>query len=136
MDEPFPNVWNRPLKGRRGLFLSYALLVAALFVIVFCFCLLQETRRSVMTDASYSLLLAMVLSAIVIVVLSILRWLLCWRNLRRVLFAAACLLTLVALFLTEENLRGRRAWENHRRAAEARGEPFTLASLVPPPVPD
>ena len=44
--------------------------------------------------------------------------------------------TLVALFYTEENWRGKRAWERHRREWEARGEKFAMSSMAPLPVPD
>ena len=43
---------------------------------------------------------------------------------------------MIAIFYTEEDWRGKRAWENYKREAEARGERFDLASVVPPPVPD
>lgn len=58
-----------------------------------------------------------------------------WRRLRWGLIGLAGLVTLAAILITEENWRGKRAWENYRRAAESRGERFDLASLVPP-VPD
>jgi hypothetical protein len=58
-----------------------------------------------------------------------------WRLLRWGLIALAVLATLAAVLITEENWRGKRDWENYRREAEARGERFDLASLVPP-VPD
>ena len=56
--------------------------------------------------------------------------------LRRILIGLAFLATLVAALYTEEDWRGKRAWENYKREAEARGERFDLASLVPPAVPD
>ncbi len=59
-----------------------------------------------------------------------------WRWLRRVLITLAVLATLVAAFYTEEDWRGKCAWENYRREAEARGERLDVASAVPPPVPD
>jgi len=62
------------------------------------------------------------------------KWL--WRLMRWGLIALAVLVTLVAVLVTEENWRGKRAWENYKRAAEARGERFDLASVIPPPVPD
>ena len=59
-----------------------------------------------------------------------------WRLLRWGLIGLAGLVTLAAILVTEENWRCKRAWENYRRAAEARGERFDVASAVPPPVPD
>jgi len=54
----------------------------------------------------------------------------------RVLFASACLATLIVLFYTEENLRGKRAFRQYQRQLEARGEFLDWKRLVPPPIPD
>jgi|ERR1017187_6317052 hypothetical protein len=59
-----------------------------------------------------------------------------WRLLRWGVIGLAVLATLAAIFVTEENWRGKRAWEIYKREAEARGERFDLASAVPPTVPD
>jgi hypothetical protein len=59
-----------------------------------------------------------------------------WRILRWALIGLAIIVTLAAMLITEENWRGKHAWEAYKRAAEARGERFDLASIVPPPVPD
>jgi hypothetical protein len=56
--------------------------------------------------------------------------------LRRRFLALVCLATLVALFYAIEDWRGRRAWQSYKRAWEAKGERFDLASFIPPPVPD
>jgi hypothetical protein len=56
--------------------------------------------------------------------------------LRRRFLALGCLVTLVALFYTVENWRGRRAWQAYKHAQEAKGERFDLASFVQPPVPE
>ena len=55
--------------------------------------------------------------------------------LRRRFVVLACLATLVALFYTVENWRGRHAWQTYKAAWEAKGEHFDLASFVPPQVP-
>ena len=59
-----------------------------------------------------------------------------WRWLRRVLITLAILVTLVAIFYTEENWRGKRAWENYKHEWEAKGEKFDWQVFVPPSVPD
>jgi hypothetical protein len=59
-----------------------------------------------------------------------------WRKLHVALFVLACLITLVAVFYTEENWRGKRAWDNYRRDQEARGEIFDRQRFIPPAVPD
>src|SRR5450631_2405125 len=55
-----------------------------------------------------------------------------WRLLRRGLIGLAVILTLAAILITEEDWRGKRDWENYKQAAEARGERFDVATLVPP----
>jgi hypothetical protein len=59
-----------------------------------------------------------------------------WRILRQIVIAIAVLLTLAAVLITEENWRGKRAWENYKRAAEARGEHFDWTAFDAPNVPD
>src|SRR5438094_576200 len=59
------------------------------------------------------------------------RRLLSGRILRRGLFASACLLTLVALFYTEENWRGKQAWEKCRRDLQAKGGQLLVARAGP-----
>ena len=57
------------------------------------------------------------------------------RTLRRILIGLAVLVTLIALFYTEEDWRGKRAWENYKREWEAKGEKFNWHAFVPPSVP-
>jgi hypothetical protein len=59
-----------------------------------------------------------------------------WRILRRILIAFAVLITLTAVFYTEEDLRGWRAWQKCQREFEARGFIMDWDKLIPPPVPD
>ena len=59
-----------------------------------------------------------------------------WRLLRWALIGLAVLVTLAAVLVTEENWRGKRAWENYKHDAAARGERLDIAAFVPPPVPD
>src|SRR5689334_17029910 len=58
------------------------------------------------------------------------------RILPKLVFGAACLLTLVAIFYTEENWRGKRAWENCREELTAKGVNLNWAAHIPPSVPD
>jgi len=58
------------------------------------------------------------------------------RNLGRFLIGCAVLVTLIALFWAEENWRGKRAWENYRREAEARGVIMDWQKIIPPEVPE
>src|SRR5215510_477130 len=59
-----------------------------------------------------------------------------WRIARRLLLAAAALVTLSAVFYAVENWRGKRAWESCRRDLEARGEVLDWGKFIPGPVPD
>ena len=59
-----------------------------------------------------------------------------WRILRRVLITLAVFATLIALFYTEEDWRGKRAWENCKRELEANGVVLDWNAYIPPPVPD
>jgi hypothetical protein len=59
-----------------------------------------------------------------------------WRTARRLLLAVAIVATLVAVFYTVENWRGQRAWENCRRALEAKGVVLDWTAYIPAPVPD
>src|ERR1019366_1014625 len=61
----------------------------------------------------------------------LLSWLLRWRFL-----VLGFVVSLVALFYAIEDWRGRHAWQSYKRAWEAKGERFDLASFVPPPVPN
>jgi hypothetical protein len=59
-----------------------------------------------------------------------------WRLLRWGLIGVAFLVTLAAVLITEENWRGKRAWENYKRELEAKGEKLDWQAFVPPAVPD
>ena len=59
-----------------------------------------------------------------------------WRLLRWSLIGLAVLVTLVAALVTEENWRGKHAWESYQCAAAARGERLDMGLVNPPPMPD
>jgi hypothetical protein len=59
-----------------------------------------------------------------------------WRILRRFLIGLAIFATLIAIFYTEENWRGKRAWEQCKRELEAKGAVLDWEKYIPPPVPD
>jgi hypothetical protein len=58
------------------------------------------------------------------------------RGLRRVLIALAGLITLVVVFYTVENWRGKRAWESYKQEMQAKGRLTDWKAFVPPPVAD
>jgi hypothetical protein len=59
-----------------------------------------------------------------------------WRTARRALISLAVLVTVGALFYTEENIRGKRAWDRYRLEVEAQGEQLDWKTFIPKPVPD
>jgi hypothetical protein len=59
-----------------------------------------------------------------------------FRWIRRGLIAAAGVATIIAIIYTEEDWRGKRAWENCRRDLEAQGRVLEWAAFIPPAVPD
>lgn len=58
------------------------------------------------------------------------------RVVRHSVFLLACVVTVVVAFYTIERWRGKRAWEEFKRTAEAAGEPFDLRDIIPAPVPN
>jgi hypothetical protein len=133
MPETPPNLWQRFRKGPTSSLAWFGLLFVACFITI---CVLQLCAGQG-ESASEVLLVALLFSLVVAGILGpCIRWLSCWRNFRRFLFGLACLLTLIALAYTEENWRGKRAWQSHRRECEAKGEHLELAAFLPPPVSD
>lgn len=59
-----------------------------------------------------------------------------WRIVRRILISLAILATLIAIFYTEEDWRGKHAWEQCKHELEAEGEVLDWNAYIPPPVPD
>jgi hypothetical protein len=59
-----------------------------------------------------------------------------WRLLRWGLICLAVLITLAAVLVTEEDWRGKRAWENYKQEAEARGEHLDWLADATNTVPD
>lgn len=57
-------------------------------------------------------------------------------TLKFLLWFCFILAALVLIFITEENWRGRRAWEAYRVAAEKRGVKLFLQDFIQPDIPD
>jgi hypothetical protein len=137
MNEQPKSIWKKHWKGPRALLLWFVLLTCSVFVVVFCVSWLLSSNSAHMIDlVMLALVTALALALIVMLASVFIDWLFCWRNLRRCLFGVACLVTLVALFYAEEDLRGKWAWEKFKHEWEAKGEHFDLVSLAPAPVPD
>ena len=136
MDDKAQSIWKRPWAGWRQILAWFALLVGGIFVVV-CVITLAISRSALTWEfIPGALLISIVFALVGVSVFFFIRWLCHWKNLRKVLFGVACFATLLALVVTEENWRGKHAWQKHRREWEAKGEKFTIAELMPPKVPD
>ena len=58
------------------------------------------------------------------------------KSLRRILIGLVAFITLIALVYAEENWRGKRAWEQHKRKMADAGEEWDWSAFIPKPVPD
>lgn len=130
-----PSIWRRPWQGPTQTLAWFGLVALAAFVIIFSLLWLLDPGPNVADIAVTALLVALALVAAAAAGWWFVRWLCNWRNVRRLLFSAACLLTLLALAYAVENWRGSRAWRAHKAEWEAKGETFSIARLAPPPVP-
>ncbi len=59
-----------------------------------------------------------------------------WRMARRALIGLVVIATLIAVFYTEEDWRGKRAWEKCKRELEAKGMVLDWEKFIPPSVSD
>jgi hypothetical protein len=135
MDEQPKSIWQKSLRLPQIFLVWLGLMVATMLIFVVTMLVINEPFTK-----SHEVLGLLVFGAVSATVLLagwlFIRWLCCWRNIKRSLFALACLATLIALFYAEENWRGQRAWDHFRREWEAKGEKFDFKDFVPPPVPD
>ena len=139
MNERPESSWNETGKARRYLRLWLILAAATLLVLLTVTQFLPGGRRSFSDWMQPLLFLLAVSLAVATAFLGVWvagRWLCRWRILKPVLLVGACLIALIALFYAEEDWRGWHAWNQFKRAWEAKGEHSSLASVVPPPVPD
>jgi hypothetical protein len=131
MNEAPKSIWRKPLRLPQLLLVWLGLMAAT--TIIF-------TAIMFVLNAPFELYWLAIIGTVSATVLLagwiFIRWLCCWRNLKRSLFALACCATLIALFYAEENWRGKREWENYKREWEAKGEKFDFKDFIPPPVPD
>jgi len=128
--------WRQPLAGKYKWLGWFVILAFVLFVAVFGRALLANEPGSAGSLAVSAVIISTVTTLFLLGLLRFVRWLCCWRHLRLFLFGVACVITLIALFYAEEDWRGKRAWDQHRREWEAKGEKFSVVELAPPPVPD
>jgi hypothetical protein len=140
MDEKTKSVWKKSWTGW-GRLRAWLIVVAATFIIVLIVILLIPGRPRDFSDwwpaLAFLLFVSVVIATVFVGLWAFIRWLFCWRNFKRLLFACACFVTLIALFYAEEDWRGWHAWNQFKHEWEAnKGERFDFTSVVPPPVPD
>jgi hypothetical protein len=134
MNDKPKSIWTNPRKMPGGM-AGWLAAVACLAFLISLLAVILMDRAQWQED--WPLVgAATAVAAIVALLLCAVRWLAHWRNLKRALFVLACFATLTALFYTEEDWRGWRAWTRFKQQWEPKGEHFDLAGLVPPPVPD
>lgn len=131
MDEKPESIWKKPLRLPQLLLAWLGLMMATMFIFLAVKIIINEPF-----EISWLMIFGAAGATVLLAGWVLIRWLCCWRNFKRALFALACFATLIALFYAEENWRGKRAWENYKHEWEAKGEHFDFASVVPPPVPD
>ncbi|MDR3458053.1 MAG: hypothetical protein P4N60_11445 [Verrucomicrobiae bacterium] len=134
---------NQPSSEKNRLHLSFnfsrivlawlIFLTIAVILVVIAHVWTRPTNKPVLWAEALSVI---VLSFVFLGLWGFVRWCCCWRNFRRVLLGAAIFVTLVAIFYTEEDWRGKRAWENCKRDLEAKGVVLDWEKFIPPPVPD
>ncbi len=137
MNEEPESLGKKTGKGRSYLRLWLILVAAAFLVLLTVTQFLPGGRRSFsdwMEPLLFLLVVSLVAATTLLGVWVVGGWLCRWRTLKGVLFAGACLVALIVGFYAEENWRGWHTWNQFRRAWEAKGEHFNLASVVPPPV--
>ena len=136
MNEQPENLLTRPWRGLRGFLLWWVVLALAAFVVVFCLALLSDFSRGLVDALLFALPVAAVIGVCGAAFAAFLRWVCHWPNFRGFLFGLACVVTLIALFYAEEDLRGKWAWDRYKSELEAKGQHVDLASVAPPTVPD
>ncbi|MGD0745120.1 MAG: hypothetical protein ABSA45_08185 [Verrucomicrobiota bacterium] len=136
MNEEPKSIWKRSWTGWRGLALWFVALFVTAFFIIFFMSVAYRLENRYAKSAAFAVICGVGVALIAILLFVFIRWLCCWKNFRRVLFACACLVTSIALFYAEEDWRGWHAWNQFKHKWEAKGEKFDWQSVVPPPVPN
>src|SRR3974390_712669 len=136
MNEESESIWKKPWKGARGIFIFWLMALVVGFSAIFFIGLLAGLALSVSDMAGMALIWAVVLAVAGFLTVTFIRWLRHRRNFKRFLFGGGCVITLIAVVYTEENGRGKHAWDKFKREWEAKGVQFIPAAAIPAPVPD
>lgn len=134
-EEPKKNRKNL-LKRKVGYWGLFACFTVVAFCIIFIAGITSNIPHSFGGMVVFGFLYALAWGLALTFFIAFLRWVFCWRNFKRFLFGVACLLTLVALFYAEEDIRGKHNWADYKSALAAQGEKMDFDDYIPPPVPD
>jgi hypothetical protein len=126
------NFFKRPV-GFLGVFVCFTVVA---FSIIFITAMTAPAAHPFGRVFVFSWLYAVCWALAGALLIAFVRWVWCGFNFRQLLFGVACLITLIALFYVEEDLRGYLAWHSYKRQLEAKGEEIDFSDFVPPPVPD
>src|SRR5471030_2911293 len=106
MDDKPKSIWKKSWTGWRGLLLGWLMLMV-LFLVCFLFMLVATGTPTAKSGEELRLFgVAGMVVTLIFLLATFFRWLFCRRNLKRSLFALACVATLIALFHAEEDWRG------------------------------
>src|ERR1035437_8320389 len=131
MNEEPKSVWKKPIRLPLLFLVWLGLMVATMFILLVVKIIINEPF-----EISWLMIFGAVSATVLLAGWIFIRWLCCWRNFKRSLFALACLATLIAVFYAEEDWRGWHAWNQFKHEWIAKGEKFDFKDFVPPPVPD
>jgi hypothetical protein len=144
------SIWRKSWKGPGAILLFLLIISIAGFALAFCIAAVTFAWTPLLDrepDAGYAVWCILELIAAFIGILAVILilyatsrwlfyWLFSWRIVKRLAFASACLVTVLALFYAEEDWRGQHDWAKYKREEAAIGERFDWQSVVPAPVPD
>ena len=135
MNQKPNSIWQQTWRVSRAFLVWLAFFISLVFAVLFFGPMVTEPREP---PGPLAIFIVGVTGASLLLCLWLfLRWsTCCWRNLRRTLMGLAVLATLIACFYTEENWRGKRAWENCKRELQAKGAVLDWNVYIPAPVPD
>jgi hypothetical protein len=138
MNEEPKSIWKKPLKSPGPFGAWLVLMIATVLVFLILYLAIGDSFAKVLdlSDLVKTLIASLTIATVAFCLWLFIRWLCCWRNLKRALFGLACFVTLVALFYAEEDWRGWHDWSQFKHQWEAKGEKFDYAGIIPPPVPD
>src|SRR5262245_9953971 len=119
---PRNDFWRKPRTGWSARLLWFAAITSVIFLLIFCLAMASARQDTFLNIARRSFLIAVSFSAVIGGGVLFIGWVRHWRNARRFLFFSACVVTLIALFFTEEHWRGKLAWTHYRDAQIAKGE--------------